>query len=109
MKLSKAQQRAVDGAKCLIDQARAFDSFEEYEGETNHYCKARGGAEYVRANFHHFKEFIPYWEAYKRGDVLTTAGKNTIEALVKLGVFTVIEYEESRKNGVIDWVHLNNY
>lgn len=109
MKLTKAQQRAIDEAKRLIDEARAYETFEEYEGETNHVCKGRGGAEYVRANMDYYKDFIPYWEEYKKGNVLTYAGKNTIEALVRLGIFTVVEYSEYRKCGVLDWVHLNNY
>jgi hypothetical protein len=109
MKLSKAQERAIEDAKRMIDKARAYDTFEEYEGETDSYCKARGGAEYVRANMDYYEKYREYWEKYRQGDVLSHAGKNTIEALVRLGIFTVVEFDECRKNGVLDWIHLNNY
>lgn len=109
MKFSKAQQKAINDAKFNIDMARKYDTFEEYEGETNHYCKSRGGAEYVKANIDYYERYRKYYEAYREGNVLITAGKPTIEALSRMGIFTPIEYEENRKNGVIDWVHLNNY
>lgn len=109
MKFSKAQQRAIDSAKQLIDEARKYETFEEYQGETNHYCKERGGAKYVRENIDYYEDYRVYYEEYKKGNVLSNAGKNTIEALVKMGVFTVVEYDENRKNYVLDWVHLNNY
>lgn len=109
MKLSKAQERAIAQAKYIIDEARSYSTFEEWKGETSYYCKSRGGAEYVKANMDYYKPYVKYWEQYKAGNILSTAGKNTIEALVKMGIFTVIEYEKYRKNGVMDWVHLNNY
>ena len=110
MKYSKAQQRAIDDAKRDIDTARAYNTFEEWEGETNSFCRARGGADYVRENIERFECYREYYERYRAGDVLTNAGKNTIEALVRMGVFSVEEYSNYRNGGcVLDWVHLNNY
>lgn len=109
MKLSKAQEKAIEDAKYMIDLARSFDTFEEYEGETNSYAKARGGAEYVKAHMDYYEKFRKYYEEYRKGNILTNAGKNTIEALVKKGIFTVVEYGGFRNNYVLDWVHLNNY
>lgn len=109
MKLSKAQARAIEDAKAKIDKARSFDTWEEYVGETNSFCKGRGGVEYVKENIDKWIWEKEYWENYKEGNVISNAGKNTIEALVKMGIFTVVEYEENRSNGVLDWIHLNDY
>lgn len=107
MKLSKAQIRAIEDAKREIEKARSFDTFEEYEGEHNSYARGRGGAEFVRANIEEFERYRIYWERYRQGDVLTSAGKNTIEALVRMGIFSCPEYSKYRNCGVIDWVHYN--
>lgn len=106
-KLSKIQIRTIEEAKHKIEVARSFETFEEYEGETNHFAKSRGGVEYVKANIEHYEQYRIFWERYKNGDVLTSAGKPTIEALVKLGIFSKPEYSTYRKQGVIDWVHYN--
>ena len=48
-----------------------------------------------------------YYDAHRKGDVLCTAGKNTIDALVRMGIFKVVKWDEHRQYGVIDWVHYN--
>lgn len=108
-RLSKAQENAIADAKRQIDDARAYETFEEYEGETNRWCKNHGGAEYVRNNIERYEEYRKYYEERRKGNALVTCGKNTIEALVKMGVFTVVDYDKNRKQGVIDWVHLNEF
>lgn len=108
MKLSKAQAKAIADAKFLIDEARSCETLEEYVLKHDHYYATRG-IEYIREHANEIEWKREYWENYKSGNVLSRAGKNTIEALVKMGVFTVIEYENSRKSGVLDWIHLNNY
>ena len=104
-KLSKAQVKAIDHAKEQILEARKYDKYEDwlrnhisyYSDFTDEEIKAsRQGMDY--------KE---YWENYKQGNTLCHAGKNTIEALVKMGIFEVVEYSHYRKNGVLDWVHYN--
>lgn len=107
MKLSKAQVKAIEDAKRLIARARSYDTFEGYEGATNSYAQGRGGAEYVRANMDYYEQYREYWENYRQGNVLSHAGKNTIEALVRMGIFEVISYSDYRQQGVFDWVHYN--
>ena len=108
MKLSKAQIKAVEIAKADIDLARAYDSFEEYVIATLSFYKNRG-VEYVRDHMDDLKFYKDAWEKERNGIVLSRAGKNTIEALVKMGIFTVVEYDVMRRQGVLDWVKLNNY
>lgn len=111
MKLSKAQVKAIESAKKDIDFARAFDSFEEYLVEADGWYKRQGGVDYVRKhiNDHAVVYYKECWEREKNGIVLSRAGKNTIEALVRMGIFTVIGYDPLRRQGVLDWVKLNNY
>lgn len=110
MKFTKAQNKAIESAKHEIDRARAFDAFEEWLVETNSWYK-RQGVQYARD--HASDKYIAFykecWEKHKNGIVLSCAGKNTIEALVRLGVFKVVEYGDFRNQGVLDWVQLNNY
>ncbi len=109
-KLSKAQERTIADAKKMIDEARAYDTFEEWQGETDSYCKGRGGVEFVKENLKDFEKYRKYYEKYREGYFLTNAGKGTLEALKKMGLVTVEEYSDYRKQGcVIDWVHLENY
>ena len=107
MKLSKAQIRAIEDAKRTIAKAREFDTWEEYVADNNSYCVGKGGVEYVKAHREDFQWVEKYWERERQGDFLSHAGKNTIEALVRLGIFSKPEYSEHRKQGVLDWVHFN--
>lgn len=91
MKLTKAQIEVLEYAKMRIDEARAFDTFEEYEGETNPYCKSMGGAEYVRQHIEHFERYRKYWEAARQGMPLVTANSRTIKALEKAGLIEIID------------------
>ena len=107
MKLSKAQMRAIENAKNMIAEARAYETFEEYEGEHDSYAKGRGGVDYVKAHIDYYEKYREYWENYRQGIVLCNAGKNTIDALVKMGIFEIVKWDEMRHCGVIDWVKYN--
>ena len=90
MKLSKAQEDILANAKRKIDEARAYDTFEEYKGETDHYCKRMGGAEFVRNNIEYFEFYRKYWENARQGMPLVTANSRTIKALEKLGLIEIV-------------------
>ena len=96
-KLSKAQLRAIEEAKKDIQEARAYDNYAEYVANKYH----------RDAHWNYYEDLKEYWERHREGDVLCSAGKNTIEALCRLGIFSTPEYSWHRTQGVIDWVHYN--
>lgn len=101
-KLSKAQEMAIQEAKRDIETARKYDTLEEWLSATH-----RRSIEDIKARMDIYEPYRIYWEREKQGDVLCRAGKNTIEALVKMGIFSVVQYSRFRKQGVLDWVHYN--
>jgi hypothetical protein len=101
-KLSKAQLRAIEQAKKDIAGARAYDNYMEYAA-----AKYHRDVEYIKAHWDYYEGLKEYWERYRVGDVLCSAGKNTIEALCRLGIFSAPEYSWHRTQGVLDWVHYN--
>ena len=106
MKLSKAQLKAIDKAKKSIAEARMFDKYEDWLRHHIPYYSKFTDRE-IREETRQGMDYTEYWEKGKQGIVLTSAGKNTIEALVKMGIFEVVEYNNYRHNGVIDWVKYN--
>lgn len=91
MKLTETQIEILEKAKKKIDTARSFETFEEYKGETDRFCKDRGGAEYVRQNIEKFEDYRKYWENAKQGMPLVSANSRTIKALEKAGLIEIIE------------------
>jgi hypothetical protein len=112
-KLSKTQIKCIERMKKDIDTARECKTFREYIIKTNVFVKGRieRDPNYLEENIEYFKErYEKYYEEHKKGNVLVSGyGKPTLNALEKMGIVTVIEYEENRRQGVIDWVHLNDY
>jgi hypothetical protein len=97
--------------KSDIDEARKYDTFDEWTLNHDSYLSSRDNPrEYLESHREYYDNYKKYYENYKNGIVLVSNyGKPTLNALAKRGIVTVIEYEENRKNGVIDWVKLNNY
>lgn len=104
MKLSKIQEKAIKDALRQITIAKQFDNWMEYAA---HDCNV--DIKEVKADPDEYKWIIKYWEKHRHGDVLCSAGKPTIEALIKKGIFSSPEYSYHRQSGVIDWVHVNDY
>lgn len=96
MKLTTAQEKILTEAKKRIDEARAYDTFEEYEYNTNHYWRGR-------YTFEEAKELIKeddiecgnwgskYYEEFKKGIVIITANTRTIAKLEELGLIEIIK------------------
>lgn len=110
-KLTNTQIKCIEEMKSKIDEARKYDTFDEWILNTDSYLASRDNPrEYLENKREYYNNYIKYYENYKNGAVLVGRyGKPTLNALAKRGIVTVIEYEENRKNGVIDWVKLNNY
>ena len=105
MKLSKTQEKCLERMKYDIDKAR--------ENDFRSWCiinQCSNNEERYDKNIEYYEKFRMYYDRYKKGEVLVSGyGKPTLNALMKQNIVTVISYEENRKNGVIDWVKLNNY
>jgi hypothetical protein len=110
-KLTKTQIKCIEEMKSEIDEARKYDSFEEWIINHDIYLAGRDNPrEYLENNRDYYDGYRKYYEKYKNGIVLVSGyGKPTLEALSKRDIITVVEYVAGRKNGVIDWVKLNNY
>ena len=110
-KLTKTQKACIEKMKYDIDLARKYDTFEEYTINTNSFIQSRPDpVEYFENNRDYYEDYRKYYDKYRQGIVLVGGyGKPTLNALEKLGIVTVIKYDDYRKNGVIDWVKLNNY
>lgn len=110
-KLSKNQQACIERMKATIDKARAYDDFKSYVIATNNFlARKQDASKEFDENREYYEQFREYWEKYREGIVLVANyGKPTLNALAKIGIVTIIEYEENRKNIVMDWVKLNNY
>lgn len=111
-KFSKSQISCIEEMKKDIDVARECKTFKEYMIRTNLFLrnKLEDNSNYFEDNIEYYNRFKVYYEEYKKGNVLVSGyGKPTLNALQRLGVVTVIDYEENRSHGVIDWVHLNDY
>lgn len=111
--LSKTQLKCIEKIKSDIDTARDCETFREYIIKTNSFLRGRleKNPNYLDENIEYFtNHYEKYYEEHKKGNVLVAGyGKPTINALEKMGIVTVIKYEQDRSHGVIDWVHLNNY
>lgn len=108
MKLSKAQQMIIDEAKKDIDKARACATFEEYF--MIEYAPTFNGdyntpEKYKAQDINGYNAYKGYWEAHKRGEVLTRANSRTIKALEKLGVIEIVV--DGRSN--LDTIKILNY
>lgn len=91
MKLSRAQREVLEYAKSTIDEARAFETYEEYRGAIDPYAKAHGGALYVKDNIEYYEPYRKYWEQAKEGMPLVLANSRTIKALEKAGLIEIIQ------------------
>lgn len=110
-KLSKTQLECIERMKATIDKARAYDDFKAYMLATNNFlARQQNPSKEFDENKEYYEQFRQYWEKYREGKVLVANyGKPTLNALAKLGIVTIIEYEANRKSIVMDWVKLNNY
>ena len=111
MKLTETQVKCIEKMKAEIDEARKYDNFDEWILHHNRYLSSRDNPrEYLENNRECYNGYIEYYEKYREGIVLVSGyGKPTLNALTKKGIVTVVEYDEDRSHGVIDWVKLNNY
>ena len=110
MKLSKAQEKAIQEMKSQIDKARKYGDFKTWLFETNSFIGGKANREEIyQKDRERWDRYIEYYEKNKKGLVLSTAGKNTLESLENKGLITIVELDNYRKNGVIDWVQLLNY
>lgn len=109
MKLTEAQERILTEAKKSIDEARAYETYEEYEYNRNWYYKARGMSLeeakpiITKANEDGF--FSKCYEARREGKTLVTANTRTIKTLEKLGLIKIID--EGGK--FPDWIEVIGY
>ncbi len=110
-KLTNTQIKCIEKMKSDIDEARKYDNFDEWILNHDRYLAGRDNPrEYLESHREYYNYFKKHYENYKNSIVLVSGyGKPTLNALMKRDIVTVIDYEENRKNGVIDWVKLNNY
>ena len=110
MKLSKAQERALQQIKAKIDKAREHDTFTSWLFDTNSFLKCRTNRVEIYQNDRKFYDcYVKYYENYKKGMALSTAGKNVLWSLERKGLIKIVELDENRASGVLDWVQLINY
>ena len=105
MKLSETQIKLLNFAKHQIDRARFYETFEEYQGETDPYAKARGGASYVIENYKYYEAYKHYWEDEKNGIVVVSANSSTLKSLEKAGLIEIIDLGGK----YIDTIKILNY
>lgn len=110
-KLSKTQMKCIEQMKQVIDVARTAENFEDWLIKTHRfYANQDDPLKYIEDHRSYCEPYRKYYDNYKKGIVLVGGyGKPTLNALEKRGIVTVIEYDEYRSSGVIDWVKLNNY
>lgn len=110
-KLSKTQQECIESMKSQIDKARAYDTLKEYVIATTEYIRRQDDpSKFYDENENYYeKTEREYYERRRNGEALSHYGKPTLKVLERLGLITVTEYSLYRKNGVLDWVKLNNY
>lgn len=104
MKLSKAQQEVMDKARKDIDIARQYD-YPEWYRVTQTWCR-KDAIEKNIAN----GQLKEYWEADRRGEVLTHCNSKTLEKLQALGLIEIIHDSKKDKSYYgIDTIKVLNY
>ena len=93
MKLTKAQQEVLTDAKQSIDMARSYETYEEYEYNTNHFWRGRYTFEEAKELIKRNDEsgfYRGWYEKRRRGITLVTANTKTITKLAEYGLIEVI-------------------
>ena len=111
MKLSKAQEKVLSGAKMDIDKARACETFEEYFNKhlgprMNHLYDTPD--KYMARDMKNWNRMRKYWEMDKEGIVLTHCSSKTIEKLEKLGLIEIL-YDSNGEYWGMDRIKVLNY
>ena len=102
MKLSKAQQEVMEKAKREVDQARELD-YPEWLRATSKSIRADAIDRLIAEGY--LKE---YWEAHRRGEVLTHCNSKTLKKLEEYGLIEIIEDSNGQNYG-IDTIKVLNY
>lgn len=101
-KLSAAQQKVLDDAKREVDQARELD-YPEWLRATSKSIRADAIDRMIAEGY--LKE---YWEAHRRGEVLTHCNSKTLYKLAEYGLVEIIEDSTGQDYG-IDTIKVLNY
>lgn len=108
MKLSKTQQRVIDDLMNIIDEARSYETAEDYFDATNHNNSSWNTAEKVKAKDIGKWEFeVMWWNRKRDGMYLIREKTETVRKLETLGLIEVIERPKCK--GGYELVKLLNY
>jgi len=109
VKLSNTQQAVMDNAKRQIDEARAYETYEEYFLSTNNCNSSFNTPEKYKAkDLKGWETYKRYWEREREGIVLTHVNSKTIEKLQKLGLIEILRVSTNENMG-IDTIKVLNY
>jgi len=111
MKLSAAQEKILTQAKKEIDEARSYETFEDYF--LNEYAPHMNGdydtpEKYKTRDYNGYKYYEKYWTDLKNAIVLTHCNSRSLKKLESLGLIEIIE-DSTNQNYGIDVVKILNY
>lgn len=108
MKLSNRQKQCIDGMKRRIDNARSFETAEEYFNATNNNNCLWNTAEKVKAqDMKAWENEEKWWKRYCEGICLVQEKTETVDKLESLGLIKIIE--RAKYKGGCELVKLLNY
>lgn len=108
MKLSKAQAEVLEEAKRKIDEARQYETYEEYYVKSEPEWRRKDPEEYKTKHPDVWEYYKKNWENRRNGIVLTQCNSRTIRKLEKLGLIEIIEDSCGQYVGV-DTIKVLNY
>jgi len=109
MTLSKTQQQVMEKAKREIDEARTYETYEEYFLATNH-CNNDYNTpdKYKEKDLNGWEGSKAYWHWVREAKVLTHCNSKTLEKLEKLGLIEILKLTTGEHYG-IDLIKVLNY
>lgn len=111
MKLSEAQNKVLEIAHIEIDEARKFDTYEEYFMKYESMYKNASyntPEKYKAKDPEGWKRYKKYWENRRNGIVLTHCNSRTLWKLEELGYIKIINDSCGQYTG-IDTIQILNY
>lgn len=108
MELSKTQQRVIDGLRKIIDEARSYETAEDYFDATNNNNTLWNTAEKVKSrDMKMWETEVTWWNRKRDGIYLIGEKTETVRKLEALGLIEVIEWP--KRKGGYELVRLLNY
>lgn len=107
-KLTAAQQKVMDEAKKKIDQARMYNTMEDYY-ENIMRCGSYRTAQWMKENeLETWEMYRDWWLKHQKGIVLIRANSKSLYKLESYGLINLIDDSKGSSVG-IDIIQVRNY